>query len=89
MREMRGIAFVARLVDDHLLDDRRYAHMLVHSIHDDEEMAHHGVATKLSPDWHFLEHLRDKGRAAATRWLGQHFGDIGKRTTVDLEGTYL
>lgn len=89
MREMRAIAFVARLVDDHLLDDRRYAHMLMHSIHDNDEMVHHGVATKLSPDWNFLVHLRDKGRAAAARWLDQHFADVGQRTTVDLDATYL
>jgi len=89
MREMRSIAFVARLVDEHLLDDRRYAHMLVHSIHDDEEMTHHGVATKLCPDWSFLVHLRDKGRDTAARWLEQNFDAVGKQTTVDLDGTYL
>src|ERR1043166_432964 len=40
MREMRAIAFVSRLVDDASIDD--------------DEMVHHGVATKLNPDWDFL-----------------------------------
>ena len=89
MREMRAIAFVSRLVDDASIDDSRYRKMLVHSIRDDDEMVHHGVATKLNPDWEFLTHLRDVGRAAATTWLADHFDDLGRRTTIDLAETYL
>jgi len=89
MREMRAIAFVSRLVDEASIDDGRYRKMLVHSIRDDDEMVHHGVATKLNPDWDFLVHLRDVGREAATRWLAEHFDDIGRRTTIDLAETYL
>jgi len=89
MREMRAIAFVSRLVDEASIDDQRYRKMLVHSIRDDDEMAHHGVATKLSPDWDFLTHLRDAGRTAADGWLIAHFDDIGRRSTVDLAQTYL
>lgn len=89
MREMRAIAFVSRLIDNEALDDRRYSKMLVHSIHDDEEMAHHGVATKLNPDWDFLTHLRDSGREAASAWLARHFDDVGRKTTVDLAWIYL
>lgn len=89
MREMRAIAFITRLIDEKQLDDKRYNKMLVHSIRNDEEMAHHGVATKLSPDWDFLAHLRDSGRAAAETWLDKHFSDIGRRTTVDIADVYL
>ena len=89
MREMRAIAFVSRLVDDDALDDRRYRKMHVHAIRDDDEMTHHGVATKLSPDLEFLTHLRDVGRAAATRWLDEHFADVGRRTSIDLANIYL
>jgi len=89
MREMRAIAFVSRLVDDDAVDDKRYRKMHVHAIRADEEMEHHGVATKFSPDWGFLTHLRDAGRAAATQWLDEHFDDVGRRTTIDLAGTYL
>src|SRR5262249_22749312 len=89
MREMRAIAFVSRLVDEEALDDPRYRKMHVHAIRDDDEMMHHGVATKLNPDWEFLTHLRDVGRTAATRWLDVHFGDVGRRTSIDLAGVYL
>lgn len=89
MREMRAIAFVSRLIDTQSLDDPRYARMLVHSIRDDEEMSHHGVSTKLSPDWRFLCHLRDVGRQAASAWLEENFDHVGRRTSIDIGGTYL
>jgi len=89
MREMRGIAFVSRLLEDDALDDRRYSKMLIHAISDDEEMGHHGVSTKLSPDWDFLCHLRDAGRRAAEKWLAEHLGRVGVATSIDIAGVYL
>ena len=89
MRELRAIAFVSRLIDEDMIDDGRYRKMRVHAIRDDEEMAHHGVATKLNPDWEFLTHLRDVGRATAAQWLAMHVDDLGKRSTIDLAEIYL
>jgi NTE family protein len=89
MREMRAIAFVTRLIDDGALDGERYHRMLIHSIHDDAEMVQLGVATKLNPDWGFLCHLRDAGRASAANWLDQHFGDVGERSSIDVGEVFL
>jgi NTE family protein len=89
MREMRAIAFVSRLIDDGSLDGKRYARMLIHSIRDDVEMAHHGAASKLNPDWDFLCHLRDSGRAAASAWLAQSYDKVGHESSVDIAGTFL
>ncbi|MDX2156089.1 MAG: patatin-like phospholipase family protein [Hyphomicrobiaceae bacterium] len=89
MREMRAIAFVSRLVDEERLDPARYQRMLVHAIADDDEMRKHGAWSKLNPDWAFITHLFERGRAAATRWLDAHAGDVGKRATVDIGATYL
>jgi NTE family protein len=89
MREMRAIAFVTRLIDDGTIDDQRYQRMLIHSISDDAEMTKLGVATKLNPDWKFLCHLRDAGRASAATWLDQHFDDVGERSSIDIGEVYL
>lgn len=89
MREMRAVAFVTRLIEDQAIDDRRYKRMLIHSVRDDIEMGRHGAETKLNPDWTFLEHLRDTGRAAADRWLSENYVHVGARTTVDLAADYL
>ena len=89
MREMRAIAFVARLVDEGRVDAARYNRMLIHSIRDDVELASLGVATKLNPDWEFLQHLKAVGRSCAADWLKHHFDKVGKLSSIDVAATFL
>jgi NTE family protein len=89
MREMRAIAFVTRLIDDGALDAQKYHRMLVHSISNDEEMGKLDVATKFNPDWTFLCHLRDAGRASAALWLDKHFVNVGERSSIDVGEVFL
>ncbi|HEX4893403.1 MAG TPA: patatin-like phospholipase family protein [Hyphomicrobiaceae bacterium] len=89
MREMRAIAFVTRLIDIGALDNSKYARMLIHSIRDDQAMCELGVATKLNPDWEFLQRLRDSGRNSARRWIEGHYGSIGQDSTIDVAGVFL
>ncbi len=89
MREMRAIAFVTKLIAQKKLKASEMKQMLIHSIRDDEAMTAHSVASKMSPDWDFLCHLRDSGRNVTQRWLRPHFADIGQRSTVDLEAEFL
>jgi NTE family protein len=84
LAELRAIAFVARLVDSGSIDAGRYKHMRIHSISDDKEMSQYGVASKLNPEWSFLCHLRDAGRAAASRWLRANGGKVGHAGSVEL-----
>lgn len=89
MREMRAIAFVARLVDEGRVDAQRYNRMLVHSIRDDAEMVTLGVATKLNPDWEFLQHLKAVGRSCTENWLKHQFDKVGKQSSIDVAATFL
>ena len=89
MREMRAIAFVSRLVEEERLDPHRYQRMLVHAIRDDEEMRKHGAWSKLNPDWTFMQKLFEIGRGAASRFLASHYDDVGNRSSVDINATYL
>lgn len=89
MREMRAVEFVTRLIDEGALDGSKYHRMLVHSIRDDAEMAHLGVATKLNPDWDFLCRLRDAGRRRAALWLEKNFDRVGQDSSVDLAEIFL
>jgi len=89
MREMRAIAFVSRLVEEHRLDTNRYRRMLIHAISDDDEMRKLGAWSKLTPDRLLIQRLFEKGRAAASLFLDQHFDNIGKRSSVDIVATYL
>jgi NTE family protein len=47
------------------------------------------VASKLNTDWAFLCDLRERGRAAAARWLETHFDHLGHHSTVDLQSEFL
>jgi NTE family protein len=89
MHEMRAIAFVSRLLDEGALVTDGFRKMLIHSIRDDEEMAQHGLASKLIPDWDFLCHMRDCGRRAAKKWLAEHYDKVGQTSSIDIGATFL
>ena len=89
MREMRAIAFVARLVGDGKVDADRYKHMLIHSIRNDAELAKLGVASKMMPDWEMISHLKEVGRKCAGAWLDAHFDQVGKASSIDVAKTFL
>jgi NTE family protein len=89
MREMRAIAFVARLMEEQKLDSSRYKSMLIHSIMDETEMRRHDGLSKFSADWDFLTGLRDAGRNAAEAWLEENYRHIGKKGTAPIQEMYL
>jgi NTE family protein len=89
MREMRAISFVTRLIDDGTIGENKMKRMLVHSIEDEDFMRKLGVSSKLNPDWEFLTHLRDVGRASAESWLEANYDHLGDRSTVDIGDRYL
>src|SRR6185295_17169913 len=61
----------------------------INSIEAQDVMADLGVSSKLNPDWDFLSHLRDVGRARADHWLVLNYGRIGRESTVDLRVNFL
>ncbi|MEL7543568.1 MAG: patatin-like phospholipase family protein [Pseudomonadota bacterium] len=89
MREMRAIAFVTELIDAGQIKTRELRKMLIHSIESDTLMRTLTASSKLSPDWGFLQSLRDEGSARATEWMNTHHDDIGQTSTVDIRERYL
>ena len=89
MREMRAVAFVSRLIKEERLDPARYKSLHVHSIADEGQMTGLGVASKMNAELPFLLHLKAIGRSAADRWLAAHRGDLGVRSSIDIEETFL
>ncbi len=89
LREMRAIDFVKRLVEEGWIKDEfrdyfQFTHLNIHSIRPDEVIRDFSVASKFSPDWGFLCHLRDAGREITAQWLEESHDAIGQRSTVDL-----
>jgi NTE family protein len=89
MREMRAIAFVSHLIEDGQLQDDKHRRMLIHSIQDEAFMNSLGVTSKLNAEWSFMIKLRDVGRACASKWLDEHFDDLGARSSTDIRDVFL
>ncbi|MBL8704961.1 MAG: patatin-like phospholipase family protein [Rhodospirillales bacterium] len=89
MREMRAIAFVTKLIDERKIDDATMKRMYIHMVEADDLMIRLGVASKLNPDWDFLCHLRDVGRARAERWIASTMDRLGRESTIDIREEFL
>ncbi|MDR0529435.1 MAG: patatin-like phospholipase family protein [Zoogloeaceae bacterium] len=62
-------------------------HMLTtrfHLLESDDLLHRFGSATKIAADWPFLRRLRDIGYQEADRWLADHGGEIGQKSSLDL-----
>lgn len=88
LSELRAIDFVGRLVDEHRLPEGRYRKMLIHNVSEGVALTPLGLGVDLNTDMSFFRGLFDTGRAAADRWLGEHFDDLGHRSTVDLAAMF-
>ncbi|TAE34781.1 MAG: patatin-like phospholipase family protein [Alphaproteobacteria bacterium] len=89
LREFRAIAFIEKMLqEDWIKEEHRHKishqQFYMHSIRACEIMSSYSVASKFTPNWHFLQHLRDLGRETAREWLAEHYDDIGHRSTVNL-----
>jgi NTE family protein len=69
--------------------ENKLKRMLIHAISAEADMSKLGVTSKLCADWEFLVELKGIGRATAESWLRDHFDALGRRSTVDIEVTYL
>ncbi len=87
--EMRAIAFVDKLIREHRLNAGDYKHLRLHVVADDDGLAPLRASSKLNTEPDFLLALHALGHAAADRWLAQHRGDVGRRSTIDLRGDFL
>jgi NTE family protein len=84
LKELRMIALLRKIA--HPVDDEgaRWAGMRIHRV-DSDVMLDLGYSSKLNAEWAFLTMLRDRGRAAAEGFLKAHVGDLGQRSSLDLD----
>lgn len=92
LKEMRAIAFAQKLLrKDWIKEEHRdeLKDILFHSIRADDAMRQYSIASKFNTGWPFFQELRDKGRAAASDWLNEHYGAVGDRDSTDLHTEFL
>jgi NTE family protein len=87
-QELRSLAVAQRLLADlpspppGVLARLRDARL--HAIGAEEEFRALKGGSQRDASWGFLRDMRDLGRRAADRWLGEHLASVGVRSTVDL-----
>ncbi len=87
--ELRAIHFVQRLLREQRLDAGRYKDLRLHVVSDDASLAPLRPSSKLNTDRDFLLALHELGRLAAQRWLIANADAVGRRSTVDVEESFL
>jgi NTE family protein len=84
MKELRMIALLRQVADPGKGEGARWAEMRTHRIASDM-LAHFGASSKLNAERDFVATLHLEGRRAASEFLQNHAGDLGKRPTADLD----
>ncbi len=84
LKELRMMALLRQVVDAGTGEGSYWANMRMHRI-TSELMVDLGASSKLGAEWAFLEMLRDEGFRSAKVFGATHRGDIGVRSTFDIE----
>jgi len=88
LSELRGVAFVNRLIDEGRLPrglkPGEFRRLKLHRIVMEEPGEGVTARSTLNTDYEYFETLRKLGQRATRRFLDAHFDDIGRRSTIDL-----
>jgi NTE family protein len=87
--EIRAINFVKKLIKEDRLPKDKYKNIHLHLIASDQVQDGLTASSKMNARWDFFCFLRDSGREAADEWIKKHWNDVGKKTTFDIEKTFL
>jgi NTE family protein len=84
LKELRMIALLHKVADPGRGEGALWAKMRIHRIATDR-VTELDSTSKMITEWPFLCGLRDEGRRTAQLFLDAHAGDLGKRSTLDLD----
>lgn len=84
LKELRMIALLRKVADPGHSEGARWARMRVHAV-PNPVAAQLDSSSKMNAEWAFLTMLRDAGREAAADFLARCGGDLGRRSSVDLD----
>ncbi len=92
LKELRTLALLRELMSQDVPAGstsgalfRRVQALRVHRIAGGQALAQLGSGSKMDTRWSLINRLHGLGREAATQWLNQHRGALGRRSTVDLD----
>ena len=88
LKELRAIDFVARLIDEGVLEKGKYSQVRLHRIHGDETLAGMQASSKFNAEWPFFVLLRDAGRDAAAEWLDINAHKVGRESSLPIRSLF-
>src|SRR5882724_11714025 len=87
LSELRGVAFVNRLIDEGRLPRGtragEFRRLKLHRIVMEDLGEAFGARSTLKTDYEYFETLHKLGQRTTRRFLDAHFDDIGRRSTID------
>ena len=84
LKELKMIALLQQAADPGDREGKLWARMRIQRI-STGMMTDLGASSKLNAEWEFLCMLRDEGRRCADEFIAAHAGDLGSRSTYDLD----
>ncbi len=86
MREMRTIAFVTQMLEQHRLTGRSHLRRIYfHMMQAEKEMSAYGASSKFNCHRDFIEILFQLGSRTAEEWLEQNYDRLGNESSIDLQ----
>jgi NTE family protein len=89
LHELRAIAFVQRLLDEHRVDPALYKRVHLHMIEAEEALRRYGASTRSNTARSFLEELHGLGSSAARNWLESSLHYVGHAASVHIGDRFL
>jgi NTE family protein len=84
LKELRMMALLRQAANPGACEGAQWAGMRIHRVASDL-MTELGASSKLNAEWEFFAMLHNEGRRSAQAFLDAHAGDLGKRSTLDLD----
>jgi len=86
MREMRTIAFVTQMLEQHRLTGRSHLRRIYfHMMQAEKEMSNYGASSKFNVHRDFIEVLFQLGTKTADAWLVENYDKLGNESSIDLQ----
>lgn len=89
LTQMRSIDFINRLIARGAIAGAGCKTVWMHRIDGGREIRDYPASTRSTSDAAMIQALFALGRQSAQRWLAQHYDDLGRRGTVDIQQDYL
>ena len=84
VKELRMITLLRQASTPKNAESALWARMRIHRIASNW-MVGLSASSKLIAEWRFLQRLRDEGRRCADAFIAAHGGDLGRRSSLDLD----